>query len=234
VIVSAPPDLTRASDEDVITLARQGKEEGYRELLRRYQRPVYHLIYGIVRDREAAEDLTQETFVRAFDSLGSFRRNRRFAPWILKTAQNAAFNELKRQRLDTVALEGSPFAHTPDATRATAIQVANPSQDTTTGSQSLPPAVDPRELRARIEQAVGRLREMYRLCVTLRHIEERSYGDIAETLGLPLGTVKTYLHRARKEIRNQLKDLAGPVRDYLRYLRRRPARTPTPPPANAA
>jgi RNA polymerase sigma-70 factor (ECF subfamily) len=195
LIVSAPPDLTRASDEDVIALARQGKEEGYRELLRRYQRPVYHLIYGIVRDREAAEDLTQETFVRAFDSLGSFRRNHRFAPWILKTARNAALNELKRRRLDTVALEGSPFAHTPDATRATAIQVANPSQDTTTGSQSLPPAVDPRELRARIEQAVGRLREMYRLCVTLRHIEERSYGDIAETLGLPLDLTRFRGHR---------------------------------------
>jgi len=229
--VSPPPNPTTASDQQLVALARQGSEDGYRELLRRWHRPVYALIYRIVDDREAAKDLTQETFVRMFHALESFRPNKKFSPWILKIAQNVALNYLKRRSLDTVALEGSPYAGTPEAMRATAIQVADQSQTTSSGSQSIPPSVDPGELRAALEQAIGRLRKMYRLCIVLRHVEQRSYDDIAEILRLPVGTVKTYLHRARKELREELKDLTGTVRDYLRYLRRhRSLGTPTPAP----
>lgn len=200
--MTAPPDLSGATDQEVVERARQGREDAYRELLRRYQRPVFSLIYRMVRDRELSEDLAQETFVKVLNALDSYRPEFKFSSWIFKIANNAAIDHLRRRRLDTLALEGSPQATTPDRVEATALQLPDKGE---TPHEEL----EARELGSVIEQAIGRLRPEYRTCIILRHIEGRSYEDIAQITDLPLGTVKTYIHRAR----NELKDTLGPLRE---------------------
>ena len=194
------PDWPRLTDQEVVLLARGGREAAYRELVRRYERPVFALLYRMVRDRELAEDLAQETFVKALNAIESYRPEFKFSSWIFKIANNAAIDHLRRRELDTLSLDGSPHAETPEAMQATALQI---------GARQESPldAVEARELGGAIEAAIGRLRPEYRSCILLRHVEGRAYEEIAEILDLPLGTVKTYIHRARNELRLALAHL---------------------------
>jgi RNA polymerase sigma-70 factor (ECF subfamily) len=194
------PEWARLTDQEVVLLARGGREAAYRELVRRYERPVFALLYRMVRDRELAEDLSQETFVKALNAIDSYRPEFKFSSWIFKIANNAAIDHLRRRELDTLSLDGSPHAETPEAMQATALQI---------GARQESPldAVEARELGGAIEAAIGRLRPEYRSCILLRHVEGRAYEEIAEILDLPLGTVKTYIHRARNELRLALAHL---------------------------
>ena len=193
-------ELATSTDQEVVVLAKSGRDAAYRELVRRYERPVFSLIYRMVRDRELAEDLAQETFVKALNAIESYRPEFKFSSWIFKIANNAAIDHLRRRELDTLSLDGSPNAETADAVEATALQV---SDRTETPLEEL----EARELGGAIEVAIGRLRPEYRACILLRHVEGRPYEEIAEMLNLPLGTVKTYIHRARNELRQALSDL---------------------------
>ena len=192
-------DLSAASDQEVVAMARQGREEAYGEVVHRYKRPVLALIYGIVSHPERAKDLAQDTFVKVFTTLDRYRPERKFAPWILRIAHNTALHYLERKRFDS---PNSPYAVTPGAIDRAAIQAPNPS-DTPT------PRPDMRQLAATLEQALRRLRPEYRRCVKLRYVEGRSYDEIAHIIKVPVGTVGTYLHRARKE----LKRVLGPLPD---------------------
>jgi len=185
--------LSNATDQEVVEAARAGREDAYRELLRRYQRPVFSLIYRMVRDRELAEDLAQDTFVKVLNAIDTYRPEFKFSSWIFKIANNAAIDHLRRRQLDTLSLEGAPDASTQERREATQLQLAD------RGETPLD-EVQARELGSAIEQAIGQLRPEYRSCIILRHIEGRSYDEIAKVLELPLGTVKTYIHRARAEL----------------------------------
>ena len=193
-------ELASATDQEVVVLARHGHDAAYRELVRRYERPVFSLVYRMVRDRELAEDLAQETFVKALNAIESYRPEFKFSSWIFKIANNAAIDQLRRRELDTLSLDGSPHAETPEAIEATALQIGD-RQETALEE------VEARELGGEIEAAIARLRPEYRSCILLRHVEGRPYEEIAEILGLPLGTVKTYIHRARNELRLSLAHL---------------------------
>jgi RNA polymerase sigma-70 factor (ECF subfamily) len=183
----------------VVAWANQGHEAAFRELVRRYERPVFSLLYRMVRDRALAEDLAQETFIKVLNGIKSYKPDFKFSSWIFKIANNAAIDHIRRKSLDTLSLDGAPDAETPEAMRATAIQLA--------GKDETPlQEVVNRELGSAIERAIGRLRPEYRACILLRHVEGYSYEEIAETLDLPLGTVKTYIHRARNELRGYLED----------------------------
>ena len=197
---SSPIELASATDQEVVSLARHGQDAAYRELVRRYERPVFSLVYRMVRDRELAEDLSQETFVKALNAIESYRPEFKFSSWIFKIANNAAIDHLRRRELDTLSLDGSPHAETPEAIEATALQIGD-RQETALEE------VEARELGGEIETAIARLRPEYRSCILLRHVEGRAYEEIAEILGLPLGTVKTYIHRARNELRLSLAHL---------------------------
>jgi RNA polymerase sigma-70 factor (ECF subfamily) len=198
--VADTPEWARLSDQEVVLMARAGRETAYRELIRRYERPIFALLFRMVRDRELAEDLSQETFIKALNAIESYRPEFKFSSWIFKIANNAAIDHLRRRELDTLSLDGSPHAETPEAMQATALQI---------GARQESPldAVEARELGNAIELAIGRLRPEYLSCILLRHVEGRAYEEIAEILDLPLGTVKTYIHRARNELRQALAHL---------------------------
>ena len=193
-------DLAARTDQEIVVLARAGEEAAYRELIRRYERPLFSLLYRMVRDRELAEDLAQEAFIKALNAIESYRPEYKFSSWIFKIANNAAIDHLRRRELDTLSREGSPHAETPEAVEATALQIGD-------RQESPLDAVEARELGGQIEQAIAQLRPEYRSCILLRHVEGRAYEEIAEILGLPLGTVKTYIHRARNELRQALAHL---------------------------
>jgi RNA polymerase sigma-70 factor (ECF subfamily) len=193
-------DLRNLPDADVAALAKEGREPAFRELVRRYERPVFSLIFRMVRDRETAEDLAQDTFIKVLNNIDRYRPEFKLSSWLFKIANNVTIDHLRRRQLATVSLDGSPHAQTAAEAQATSLDVES-------RGESALEAIESRELGTAIEEAIGRLRPEYRSCILLRHVEGRSYEEIAATLDLPLGTVKTYIHRARHELREALEDL---------------------------
>ncbi|MGH7623407.1 MAG: RNA polymerase sigma factor [Gemmatimonadaceae bacterium] len=193
-------DLRNLPDADVAALAKEGREPAFRELVRRYERPVFSLIFRMVRDRETAEDLAQDTFIKVLNNIDRYRPEFKLSSWLFKIANNVTIDHLRRRQLATVSLDGSPHAQTAAEAQATSLDVES-------RGESALEAMESRELGSAIERAIGQLRPEYRSCILLRHVEGRSYEEIAATLDLPLGTVKTYIHRARHELREALGDL---------------------------
>jgi RNA polymerase sigma-70 factor, ECF subfamily len=193
-------DLSNLPDADLVAYAQQGRDEAYRELIGRYERPVFSLIYRMVRDREQAEDLAQETFIKVLNNIEKYSPEYKFSSWLFKIANNQAIDAMRRKRLDTVSIDGS-------ANATTAAEVEASSFELSAGGESALDELTNRELGTAIEQAIATLRPLYRSCILLRHVDGRSYEEIAQMLDLPLGTVKTYIHRARHELREALEDL---------------------------
>ena len=190
-------DLIHSTDHELVAFARTGSEKAYRELLGRYERPVFSLVYRMVRDRELAEDLAQETFVKVFNHLETFNPKYKFSSWIFKIANNLAIDSLRKKQVQTVSLDGSRHATTAEEADASRISVAS-------SEENPEELLEARELGREIERAIGSLRIEYRTAVVLRHVEGRSYEEIAEIMEVPLGTVKTFIHRARLELREIL------------------------------
>ena len=193
-------DLVNLPDADLAAHARDGREAAFRELVRRYERPVFSLIFRMVRDRELAEDLAQETFIKVLNHIDRYRPEFKFSSWLFKIANNLTIDHLRKRQVRTVSIDGSPHA-------ATAAEAEASTFDVEARGESALDEMQSRELGGAIEQAIAKLRPEYRACILLRHVEDRSYEEIAATLDLPLGTVKTYIHRARHELRELLAPL---------------------------
>ncbi len=193
-------DLGALPDADVVRLAQQGRELAFRELVRRYERPVFSLVYRMVRDRELAEDLAQDAFVKVLNHIDRYSPEFKFSSWLFKIANNVAIDHLRRRRIDTISMDGSPHASSASEVEATTLNLGSE-------QESALDELEAKELGSAIEQAIARLRPEYRACIMLRHVEGRSYEEIAATLDLPLGTVKTYIHRARHELRKGLEPI---------------------------
>ena len=192
---SPPPD-----DKTLAAQAAEGSQRAFRELLERYERPVFSLVYRMVRDRALAEDLTQEAFIRAFNAIGGYNPGYKFSSWIFKIAHNLTIDHLRRKRIDTISLHGSPNALTEEEQARTRPIVESPDERPDAYVENL-------ELGGEIEAAIGGLRPQYRTVTLLRHVEGYSYNEIAEIMDLPMGTVKTYIHRARLELKEALAHL---------------------------
>jgi RNA polymerase sigma-70 factor (ECF subfamily) len=193
-------NLTNLPDADIAALAKQGREAAFRELVRRYERPVFSLIFRMVRDREIAEDLAQDTFIKVLNNIDRYRPEFKLSSWLFKIANNVAIDHLRKRQLETVSMEGSPHAATASEIEATSFEIA-------AQQESALDEMEAKELGSSIERAIAALRPEYRSCIMLRHVEGRSYEEIAAILDLPLGTVKTYIHRARHELREALTEV---------------------------
>ncbi len=185
------------TDKQLVSLCRRGDERAARELVGRFQRPVFSIIYRMVRDREKAEDLAQETFVRTFNNLDRYDRSYKFSSWLFKIAYNLTVDHLRKRELKTISIHGSPDAVTQDQQEATSVTLESTEEAPDARVESL-------ELAGQLEEAIGRLRHEYRTAIILRHVEGRTYEEIAEIMDIPLGTVKTYIFRARRRLREEL------------------------------
>ena len=196
--MAEPRELAALTDREVVVLARDGREAAYRELdpsLRTTS--VFPLVLRMVRDRQLAEDLSQKPSSRPSTRSGQYRPEYKFSSWIFKIANNAAIDHLRRRELDTLSLDGAPHAATPEEVEATALQVGD---DGETPLEEL----EARGTGQRDRACHRATQTEYRACILLRHVEGLAYEEIAQSLDLPLGTVKTYIHRARHELRDLL------------------------------
>jgi RNA polymerase sigma-70 factor (ECF subfamily) len=156
-------------------------------LVSRHERSVFNLLVRMLRDPALAEDLAQEAFVRAFRHLSEFDPRYKFANWLLRIAHNAGIDAIRRRGPDVVSLDDEEH---PDAAAAIPAREAEDALE----------RVERLELGRVLDAAIDRLRPEFRKVMILRYHEELSYDEIAEVTGLPLGTVKSDLHRARNEI----------------------------------
>jgi RNA polymerase sigma-70 factor (ECF subfamily) len=170
---------TLMDDRALVEALRAGDSEAPRLLIERYQGVVFGLCYRMMNHRQDAEDVAQETFVRALRGMGGFDASRLLRPWLLEIAANRCRTALaRRSRRFTVELAG-PAEEVAD-------HRAGPS--------------DPNDLAGELERALGELRPEYRLVFVLYHEQNLSYDEIAQSVSRPVGTVKTWLHRARGEL----------------------------------
>lgn len=188
------------TDTELVAGALKGSQDAYRELVKRFERPVYSLIVRMVQDPGTAEDLAQEVFVKAFRRLNTYDPQWKFSSWLFKIAHNTTIDHLRRGTPETVPLEteeegkGSFSAVLADETAEDPRAVA-----------------ERRDLARSLERAISSLRPEYRQAVLMFYAHGASYHDICEVTGLPLGTVKTNLHRARKELAQAMTSLGwGP------------------------
>ncbi len=173
------------SDAELAGRVLAGSDAAARELVRRYERPVFNLIARMVRDPAVAEELAQETFIKVFTHLSSYDARYKFVSWILRIAHNRAIDYLRQPRPATTSLDDE------EGRLAAVLDSRAPSPFV---------SAERAELAAGLEAAIDRLRPEYRQAVVLRYQEELGYEEISEVLDLPLGTVKSYLHRARAEL----------------------------------
>jgi RNA polymerase sigma-70 factor (ECF subfamily) len=181
------------ADSELVLKAIAGREESFEELVRRYQRPIAAYVYRMVGDYDSALDLTQEVFIRVYGSLRRYRSEFKFSTWIYRIAHNAAIDHLRRcdnSRTEDLELraEGGEVYEKPLASG-----LLSPEQES-----------EREERRAEIETVVYNLPPAYRELIVLRHAHDLSYDEIAEVTGLPLGTVKNRIFRAREAMRTLL------------------------------
>ena len=181
------------ADGELVQSALKGRETCFEELVRRYQRPIAAYVYRMVGDCDAALDLTQEVFIKVYNSLARYRSEYKFSTWIYKIAHNAAIDHLRRYAVREQALTNG-F----DVERR---EVSIESRRLTPEQES-----ERNERRSEIELVVQMLPAAYRELIVLRHSQDLSYDEIAEVTGLPLGTVKNRLFRAREAMRDHLLD----------------------------
>ncbi len=179
------------SDAELARQALAGSETAYRDLVARYATPAVNFVYRFVRDRSLAEDLAQEGFLRVYQRLGTYDPERKFSSWFFQVLRNITIDYLRVNRLPTASLDELQD----ESGRQAAVE-----RDSVSPEQ----AAQQGELAVAMAAALARIRPEYRECVVLRYQEGLTHPEIAEILRLPSGTVKTYLHRARKELADLL------------------------------
>ena len=186
-------------DLEMVRRCRTDDPEAFAGLVLKYQNRVFNVICRFLSDYEEARDVTQSAFIRAFESLDGFKGTSAFYTWLYRIAVNAALDARKKQArrpetsvetLEELTTSGRPGVGNPDVGSPVAQLVRT-------------------EEHRRITDAIDNLDDSHRLVVVLRDIEELDYAEIAEITGLPTGTVKSRLHRARLILRDKLKDMVS-------------------------
>ena len=181
------------STEELVARVRAGDEEAFRLIFDRYSRPILGFIFDMVGDRSLAEDLAQETFVRAYRGLQTLREETKLSTWLFGIARNCALEQLRTRRRDAgnVEIDAEPAFELHDHARTPSGQLLD------------------KELSGVIQRALQKLDEDKRTVFTLKVLQQRSYEEIAEITGFSVGKLKTDLHRARAEMRKRIGPYLG-------------------------
>ena len=193
------PAYHRTDEErELITQARTGDARAFERLMHKYRRSVYYLIFRVVRNPEDAEDLTQETFIKAFGSIARFDPKFAFSTWLFKIATNNSIDFIRRKKMQTLSID-APSAQ--EDSPASLLQIVDTAL--TPNEQMLK-----KERKEYLQAAIEQLPPRYRQLIELRYYKEYSYEEVTQAMGLPLGTVKAQLHRAR-ELLTELLSMMG-------------------------
>lgn len=194
--------MTSELEDKLVKLAQQGDQKAFQELVVRYQRRVFNICYGIVKNADEAQDLTQETFIRVHKNLARFEGNASFYTWIYRIAKNVGIDHIRKSRRRSA----SSFDE---------MMETNTERTIDTGSMPTPLGINPskvagrRELMEQMQNALASLSESHREIIVLREIEDLSYQEIADALDISIGTVMSRLHHARKNMQKALHDYVG-------------------------
>lgn len=193
---SARENASQSSLEDdkFVARAKKGDESAYRDLMDKYQKPLYYHVLKMVKNHEQVEDLVQEAFVKAFENLGSYNTNYAFSTWLYRITTNHTIDYLRKKKLKTVSMDE------PIKTKEGEMSMQ------ISGKAETDRSIIKKERSKIIHDAIKDLPEKYRNVIEMRHLEELSYQEISETLDLPLGTVKAHIFRAREMLYKALKD----------------------------
>ena len=185
---------TLVDESELVSRAQAGEDEAFAELVSRYQNKIYRLAKNITQNKEDAEDVLQEAFLKAYSHLGGFQRNSRFYTWIVRIAVNEALMKLRKRRSDrTVPLDEPVETGEEAVTREIAVWEDNPEQ-----------RYSREEMQGILDDAVEDLKPDFRTVFVLRDIEELSTEETAEALGISIPAVKSRLLRARLALRESL------------------------------
>jgi len=200
--MSGDPGLTENVTEDLesIRQCRAGRPDAFAQLVRKYKDRVFNVTFRLLGDYEEARDVAQSTFIRAYESLAGFKGSSAFYTWLYRIAVNAALDARKKRK------------RRPEKTIVDFEEVAAGPRSVHAGNPGAATPVDRlirTEQKQRISEAIDQLDDEHRTVVVLRDVEGLDYRDIAEVTGLPTGTVKSRLHRARLTLREKLKDLVS-------------------------
>jgi RNA polymerase sigma-70 factor, ECF subfamily len=196
-----PKGAIAFEDAALVQRTRKGDMQAFALLVAKYQDRIFNLILRMCPRRAEAEELAQDTFLRAMERIGQFRGNSKFYTWLFRIAANLTISHLRRAgRVRFQSLSGPRELEGSQADALTSRMAER--------RQAGPPAAAMRdETRRRVERALLELDEEFRLVVILRDMENMDYGEISQATGLPSGTVKSRLHRAREALREKLADL---------------------------
>ncbi len=193
-------DNLQSQEEDLkaIRLALDGNQRGFEFLQKKYKRIINTIIRKMVKNQDDVDDLTQETFIKAFTSLNKFNQQYPFSSWIFRIASNTCIDFMRKKRFQTLSIyKGDDSKGDEDIFEI---------KDTTYSADKPLLKEERKEI---IERAINNLPENYRIIIKLRHEEEIDYNEISKRLNLPLGTVKAHLFRARKLLLIELKKNIG-------------------------
>lgn len=191
------PAIVSLSDEDLMARVAEDDERAFAELVRRFQGRVINLVSRVLNDRECADDLAQEVFVRVFVHRRNYRRGSKFSTWLFTIAANLAKNEIRRRvrRRNWFSLDALQ-----EMLKDSAIQLADP-------TESRESVLEREQLQAAVGLAIATVPEKYRLALVLRDIEGLPYEEIALVLNIPGGTVRSRINRARSMLKRKLQPL---------------------------
>ncbi len=194
---STRENASESSREDDVLVKRAigGDEQAYKELVEKYQRALYFHILKMIKDKEQVNDLVQEAFVKAFDNLNTYSTNYAFSTWLYRIATNHTIDYLRKKKLKTLSIDE------PVKTRDGEMQMQL--EDKTAGTDR---NIIRKQRQDMVQGAIEDLPPKYRKVIEMRHMEEKSYQEIADVLDLPLGTVKAHIFRARELLYKALKD----------------------------
>jgi RNA polymerase sigma-70 factor (ECF subfamily) len=189
------PD-SQAQDDQLIARALNGDQKAYEALLIRHRKAIFHVVTKIVRNNDEAQDLVQETFMKAFNALASYRSQYRFSTWLYKIAANSAIDYVRKKRIEALSLDQPIETQDGQVELELADRTWDPEQD----------LVRKQKLQS-IDEAIDSLPDKYREVIIYRHRDDKSYEEIASILKTPVGTVKARIFRARELLKKKLKSI---------------------------
>ena len=183
---SSPVEL---DDQQLVAASKRGDQDAFAQLVQRYQRRIFNLVYRMLQNYEEASEVTQETFLAAWQGLPSFRGEARFATWLYRIACNCALKQLETRKRDR------------------AVQTALQEEQALEGEDTVDRAsaqIEAHEQQAFVQEQLSHLPAKYRIVLILRHLQDKTYEEMAEILTMPVGTIKTHLFRARNLLKERL------------------------------
>lgn len=181
-------------DDKFVKRAIDGDQDAYKQLMDKYQKPLYFHVLKMVRNHEQVEDLVQEAFMKAFNNLNSYNTNYAFSTWLYRITTNHTIDYLRKKKLKTTSIND------PVKTKDGEMEIQISDEAETDRN------IIRKERKKIIHDAINDLPKKYRRVIEMRHLQELSYQEIAEQLDLPLGTVKAHIFRAREMLYKELKD----------------------------